>query len=69
MVISMTTDHDFPDKGRKLISVRDSRNGIGLSFYGASRILSWKGLFFLNPHPRICYINFRGRGRERETSV
>lgn len=23
MVISMTTDHDFPDKGRKLTSVRN----------------------------------------------
>lgn len=48
MVISMTTDHDFPDKGRKLISVRNSKNSIGLSPCDASRILSWKGLFRSN---------------------
>lgn len=28
-VISMTTDHDFPDKGRKLISVRNSKTELG----------------------------------------
>ena len=29
MVISMTTDHDFPDKGRKLVSVRNLKRVLG----------------------------------------
>lgn len=56
----MTTDYDFPDKGGKLINVRNSKT-VGLNYCDASRILSWKGLFRSN-----CLIEPQGnRGPER----